>query len=141
MYNLGFLVFTLASIGVSMVPGHLRDSALQWPRDGLDQPARADDDHRRAGVPGGVRAGGTARPRADVPDALVQNPAVHGRKHRLAAQLDRPRWLMFMLIIRLQGIWLPQHGYSFATPLWAGGLHAATKRRLPRRRPSLRLAF
>jgi MFS family permease len=29
--------------------------------------------------------------------------------------------LMFMLIIWLQGIWLPAHGYSFArTPLWAG---------------------
>ena len=29
--------------------------------------------------------------------------------------------LMFMLIIWLQGIWLPQHGYGFAqTPLWAG---------------------
>ncbi len=29
--------------------------------------------------------------------------------------------LMFMLIIWLQGIWLPQHGYAFAdTPLWAG---------------------
>jgi MFS family permease len=29
--------------------------------------------------------------------------------------------LMFMLIIWLQGIWLPQHGYSFHdTPLWAG---------------------
>jgi MFS family permease len=29
--------------------------------------------------------------------------------------------LMFMLIIWLQGIWLPQHGYDFAsTPLWAG---------------------
>jgi MFS family permease len=29
--------------------------------------------------------------------------------------------LMFTLIIWLQGIWLPQHGYSFAeTPLWAG---------------------
>jgi MFS family permease len=29
--------------------------------------------------------------------------------------------LMFMLIIWLQGIWLPEHGYSFAsTPLWAG---------------------
>jgi MFS family permease len=28
---------------------------------------------------------------------------------------------MFMLIIWLQGIWLPQHGYSFAsTPFWAG---------------------
>jgi MFS family permease len=29
--------------------------------------------------------------------------------------------LQFMLIIWLQGIWLPQHGYSFTrTPLWAG---------------------
>jgi MFS family permease len=29
--------------------------------------------------------------------------------------------LMFMLIIWLQGIWLPLHGYSFnVTPLWAG---------------------
>ncbi len=29
--------------------------------------------------------------------------------------------LMFILIIWLQGIWLPEHGYSFArTPLWAG---------------------
>ncbi len=29
--------------------------------------------------------------------------------------------LQFMLIIWLQGIWLPEHGYSFSrTPLWAG---------------------
>ena len=29
--------------------------------------------------------------------------------------------LMFMLIIWLQGIWLPLHGYGFTeTPLWAG---------------------
>ncbi|HEY3766809.1 MAG TPA: MFS transporter, partial [Gaiellales bacterium] len=29
--------------------------------------------------------------------------------------------LMFMLIIWLQGIWLPEHGYNFReTPLWAG---------------------
>jgi MFS family permease len=29
--------------------------------------------------------------------------------------------LMFMLIIWLQGIWLPEHGYNFEnTPLWAG---------------------
>ncbi len=29
--------------------------------------------------------------------------------------------LMFIMIIWLQGIWLPQHGYTFAvTPLWAG---------------------
>ena len=29
--------------------------------------------------------------------------------------------IQLMLIIWLQGIWLPQHGHSFAeTPLWAG---------------------
>jgi EmrB/QacA subfamily drug resistance transporter len=29
--------------------------------------------------------------------------------------------LMFMLVIWLQGVWLPQHGYDFtSTPLWAG---------------------
>jgi MFS family permease len=29
--------------------------------------------------------------------------------------------LMFMLIIWLQGVWLPRHGYTYAvTPLWAG---------------------
>ena len=29
--------------------------------------------------------------------------------------------LMFILIIWLQGIWLPRHGYTFeSTPLWAG---------------------
>ena len=29
--------------------------------------------------------------------------------------------LMFIMIVWLQGIWLPQHGYSFVrTPLWAG---------------------
>ena len=28
---------------------------------------------------------------------------------------------MFILVVWLQGIWLPEHGYSFArTPLWAG---------------------
>ncbi len=40
--------------------------------------------------------------------------------------------LMFMLIIWLQGIWLPQHGYDFTeTPLWAGHLHAAARRSRP----------
>jgi MFS family permease len=38
----------------------------------------------------------------------------------LLASLSRGG-LMFILIIWLQGVWLPLHGYSFAvTPLWAG---------------------
>ncbi len=43
-----------------------------------------------------------------------------GNVANLLANLGRGG-LMFILIIWLQGIWLPQHGYSFAaTPLWAG---------------------
>ena len=43
-----------------------------------------------------------------------------GNVASLLASLGRGG-LMFILIIWLQGIWLPQHGYSFAnTPLWAG---------------------
>ena len=43
-----------------------------------------------------------------------------GNMANLLASLGRGG-LQFMLIIWLQGIWLPQHGYGFAeTPLWAG---------------------
>ncbi len=43
-----------------------------------------------------------------------------GNLANLLASLGRGG-LQFILIIWLQGIWLPQHGYSFAeTPLWAG---------------------
>ena len=47
--------------------------------------------------------------------------------------------LQFILIIWLQGIWLPEHGYAFSqTPLWAGHLHAAADRRAADRRARLR---
>ena len=40
--------------------------------------------------------------------------------------------MQFMLIIWLQGIWLPLHGYDYSdTPLWAGDLPAAADRGLP----------
>jgi MFS family permease len=43
-----------------------------------------------------------------------------GNLASLLAALSRGG-LQFMLVIWLQGIWLPQHGYSFdQTPLWAG---------------------
>ena len=43
-----------------------------------------------------------------------------GNVAALLCQLARGG-MQFMLIIWLQGIWLPRHGYSFAdTPLWAG---------------------
>ncbi|HWE90972.1 MAG TPA: MFS transporter [Pseudonocardiaceae bacterium] len=43
-----------------------------------------------------------------------------GNLANLMASLGRGG-LQFILIIWLQGVWLPQHGYSFSqTPLWAG---------------------
>ncbi|MHB1710682.1 MAG: MFS transporter [Acidimicrobiales bacterium] len=43
-----------------------------------------------------------------------------GNAANLLAALSRGG-MMFIIIIWLQGIWLPQHGYSFSvTPLWAG---------------------
>ncbi len=47
-------------------------------------------------------------------------PFAAGNAAALFAALARGG-LLFILIIWLQGVWLPQHGYSFAeTPLWAG---------------------
>jgi MFS family permease len=52
---------------------------------------------------------------------LFRIPAfTRGNIANLMASLGRGG-LQFMLILWLQGIWLPQHGYSFSqTPLWAG---------------------
>jgi MFS family permease len=47
-------------------------------------------------------------------------PFAAGNAANLAMALSRGG-MQFMLIIWLQGIWLPLHGYSFSqTPLWAG---------------------
>jgi len=47
-----------------------------------------------------------------------------GERHRAVAGLIAAAargGLQFMLIIWLQGIWLPLHGYAYTdTPLWAG---------------------
>ena len=46
--------------------------------------------------------------------------------------------LQFMLIIWLQGIWLPLHGYAYAGHAAVGRhLHAAAHRRIPGRRAAL----
>jgi MFS family permease len=55
------------------------------------------------------------------PLGLFRNIAfTSGNAANLLASVARGG-LQFMLIIWLQGIWLPQHGYSYeSTPLWAG---------------------
>jgi hypothetical protein len=49
--------------------------------------------------------------------------------------------MQFVLIIWLQGIWLPLHGYDYAdTPLWAGIFMLPLTAGLPRGGPGLRLS-
>ena len=101
---------------------HLRHPALRRARDRLDEPAR----DRAAG-------GGAACLVAFVADrAAGRGPDVPPRRCSASARSRSAPLstflsavarggLMFMLIIWLQGIWLPQHGYDFtSTPLWAG---------------------
>ena len=101
---------------------HLRDRALRRPRHGLDQSTGASARWSRASL-------------LLVAFCIIE---VHVREPMFRLQLFKIRaftagvfasflaaisrgGLMFMLIIWLQGIWLPLHGYSFATtPLWAG---------------------
>ena len=50
--------------------------------------------------------------------------------------------MQFMLIIWLQGIWLPLHGYNYSqTPLYAGIFLLAAHGRHARRRPGVRAAL
>ena len=103
-----------------MVGDHLRHPALRRPHDGLDEPARA-----RA-LLGGVALLAVFC----VIERRVAEPMFHlelfrirafaaGNLAALLAAMGRGG-LQFILIIWLQGIWLPEHGYSFAqTPLWA----------------------
>ena len=96
-----------------------------------------------AGLIGGVAAARasscvieTARRRADVPPRACsgsgRSPA--GNVAGLLASIARGG-LQFMLIIWLQGIWLPLHGYDYESHAAVGRhLPAAADRRLPGRR-------
>ena len=101
---------------------HLRPAALRRPHHGLDQPVGAGRDLRRHRHPG--RCSGSSRPRSPHPMFRLTLFRIRaftaGNVASFLASLSRGG-LMFMLIIWLQGIWLPLHGYSFEqTPLWAG---------------------
>jgi hypothetical protein len=82
----------------------------------------------RLGVPEAARARGAAGSKHRLVGQRHVRPwagGVDGRHHIRDPALRRPRdgrgGLQFILIISLQGIWLPEHGYDFSrTPLWAG---------------------
>ena len=119
---------------------HLRDPALRAHTMGWTAPRVI------AALIGGVAllaafvVDRAARRRADVPPLAVPHPRVHRRQHRdLLAAIGRGG-LQFILIIWLQGIWLPAARLRLHRDAAVGGhLHAAADRRLPRRRPDLRL--
>ena len=101
---------------------HLRHRALRPPRHGLDQP---DGASARSSV--GVAlliAFCIIETKVAQPMFRLQlfkiRAFTSGVLASFLAALSRGG-LMFMLIIWLQGIWLPLHGYDFSvTPLWAG---------------------
>ena len=101
---------------------HVRHPAVRRTSDRLDQSVGARLDRARAPVAGGVLlrrvAGGAADGRTS---GCSGRPAFGmGNLAGLMSSMGRGG-LQFMLIIWLQGIWLPLHGYSFeSTPLWAG---------------------
>jgi len=100
---------------------HLRHPAVRRPGDGLDQPVR----HRMI-VGGGLLLGlfvwierRVAQPLFDL-DLFGIRAFGAGNLAGFLSALGRGG-LSFVLVIWLQGIWLPLHGYDYAdTPLWAG---------------------
>ena len=118
---------------------HLRHPPVRRAPDGLAEPVRARDARRPASRCSSRFVAVETR----VADPMFRLPLFRIRAFTfgvLSSFLSAVArgGLMFMLIIWLQGIWLPEHGYNFAaTPLWAGILHAAADRRLPARRARL----
>ena len=93
--------------------------------DGVDAPSVIRVDRRRRALARGVHGHRDAGRAADVPAAAVPDPGVHRRQHRRPVSALARGGLMFMLIIWLQGIWLPEHGYSFPRRAVGRHLHAA----------------
>ena len=100
----------------------VRDPAVRRSHDGLDG---AEGDRRVRGgarVPRRVRRGSNCTPTRRCSTCGCSRSArlPTGGLAGLLAAMSRGG-MQFMLIIWLQGIWLPLHGYKYeATPLWAG---------------------
>ena len=100
---------------------HVRHPALRRAHDRLDQPVggRRADRRRRLLVAFCVIETKVAEPMFQLGLFRIRAFAA-GNVAGLLGSIARGG-LQFMLIIWLQGIWLPLHGYDFAdTPLWAG---------------------
>ena len=118
---------------------HLRDRALPPPHHGLDQPVRRHRPRRRRRAPDRLRHhrdSHTSEPMFRLPLFRIR-AFTAGTLASFLSSVGRGG-LMFMLIIWLQGIWLPLHGYDFAQHAAVGRhLHAAADHRVLHRRPHL----
>ena len=101
---------------------HLRHPALRRAHDGLDEPVGARRAGRRRRAAG--RRSASSRPgspsRCSSSACSASGPSPPATWPAWRCPIARGG-LQFMLIIWLQGIWLPLHGYDYSqTPLWAG---------------------
>ena len=90
---------------------HRGHPAVRASQHGLDQPRRGRPADRRGRAARGVRGHREPDRRADVPAQPVPDQGLHrGQRRRASAVAIARGGLQFMLIIWLQGIWLPLHG-------------------------------
>ena len=101
---------------------HVRHQAIRRTQHRLEQPASDRTARRGSGVPGCVRDRRAPGGRSDVPpDRCSGSGRLRSARSSTFLSAVARGGLMFILIIWLQGIWLPQHGYDYTnTPLWAG---------------------
>ena len=96
-----------------LVGDHLRHPAVRRAHDGLDEPDRARRAARRARRcwPSSSSSSCASRSRCSSSTSSASGPSRRATSPTLLASLGRGG-LQFMLIIWLQGIWLPLHGYA-----------------------------